>query len=243
MRDRPRRTTPVADVRRGRRRPDRRRSRGPARRAVTRGRCARNFRHIDPAAARIVLIDSGPAILPPFPEPLRARAARDLRDDGSRDPCRHEGHRRRRARNRDELARSRLRRIEAATKFWAAGVEASPLGRLVAEAAGAEIDRAGRVKVEPDCTLPGHPEVFVVGDLMSLDRPAGRGAGRDPVRPPRRGHDHATDRGRHHAAAVPLPRPRNDGDDLTLPRDRGARPPAHPGFLAWISGSSSISSR
>ena len=62
-----------------------------------------------------------------------------------------------------------LQRIEAATKFWAAGVEASPLGRLVAEAAGAEIDRAGRVKVEADCTLPGHPEVFIVGDLMSLD--------------------------------------------------------------------------
>jgi NADH dehydrogenase len=62
-----------------------------------------------------------------------------------------------------------LRRIEVATKIWAAGVEASPLGRLLAEAAGAEIDRAGRVKVELDCTLPGHPEVFVIGDLMSLD--------------------------------------------------------------------------
>ena len=62
-----------------------------------------------------------------------------------------------------------LRRIEAATKVWAAGVEASPLGRMVAAAAGAEVDRAGRVKVNPDCTLPGHPEVFVIGDLMSLD--------------------------------------------------------------------------
>jgi NADH:ubiquinone reductase (H+-translocating) len=62
-----------------------------------------------------------------------------------------------------------LRRIEAATKIWAAGVQASPLGRLLAEAAGAEIDRAGRVKVNPDCTLPKHPEVFVIGDLMSLN--------------------------------------------------------------------------
>ena len=61
-----------------------------------------------------------------------------------------------------------MQRIEAATKIWAAGVEASPLGRLLADAAGAEVDRAGRVKVEPDLTLPGHPEVFVVGDLMSL---------------------------------------------------------------------------
>ena len=63
----------------------------------------------------------------------------------------------------------RLRRIEAATKIWAAGVQASPLGGMLAAAAGAELDRAGRVKVEPDCSLAGHPEVFVIGDLMSLD--------------------------------------------------------------------------
>lgn len=62
-----------------------------------------------------------------------------------------------------------LRRIEAATKIWAAGVQASPLGRLVAKAPGVELDRAGRVKVEADCTVPGYPEVFVIGDLMSLD--------------------------------------------------------------------------
>jgi NADH dehydrogenase len=63
-----------------------------------------------------------------------------------------------------------LRRIEAAAKIWAAGVQASPLGRLLAERAGADIDRAGRVKVDFDCTLPDHPEVFVIGDLMSLDQ-------------------------------------------------------------------------
>jgi NADH dehydrogenase len=63
-----------------------------------------------------------------------------------------------------------FRRIEAATKIWAAGVQASPLGRIVAEPSGVELDRGGRVKVEPDCTLPRHPEVFVIGDLMSLDQ-------------------------------------------------------------------------
>ena len=62
-------------------------------------------------------------------------------------------------------------------------------GTCSPSAAGAETDRAGRVKVEPDCTLPGHPEVFVVGDLMSLDGLPGVAPGRDPVRPPRRGHD------------------------------------------------------
>jgi NADH dehydrogenase len=64
-------------------------------------------------------------------------------------------------------------RIEAQTKIWAAGVAASPLGAQLAGKVGAEVDRAGRVKVLPDCTLPGHPEIFVVGDLMALDNMPG----------------------------------------------------------------------
>jgi len=63
-----------------------------------------------------------------------------------------------------------VRRINAATKIWAAGVQASPLGRQLAEQSGAETDRAGRVSVQPDLTLAGHPEVHVVGDMMSLDK-------------------------------------------------------------------------
>jgi NADH dehydrogenase len=61
------------------------------------------------------------------------------------------------------------RRIESVTKVWAAGVSASPLGRLLAEQSGAPLDRAGRVGVNPDLTLPGYPEVFVVGDMIALD--------------------------------------------------------------------------
>ena len=154
-----------------------------------------NFRHIDPAEARVVLLDAASTILPAFPEPLRERAARDLRDMGV------EIHVGTMVTGVDELGidtnakESRLRRIEAATKIWAAGVEASPLGRLLAQASGGELDRAGRVKVEPDCTLPGHPEVFVIGDLMSLDQLPRSGAGRDPVWPPRRAHDHSPPRG------------------------------------------------
>jgi NADH dehydrogenase len=60
-------------------------------------------------------------------------------------------------------------RIAAATKVWAAGTGAAGLGAVIAEAAGAELDKAGRIRVEPDCSLPGYPEVFVVGDLMALD--------------------------------------------------------------------------
>jgi NADH:ubiquinone reductase (H+-translocating) len=127
-----------------------------------------NFRHIDPAEARVVLLDAASTILPAFPEPLRERAARDLREMGVEirvgtmvTGVDEQGI--------DTTAGSQKRRIEAATKIWAAGVEASPLGRVLAEAAEVELDRAGRVRVEPDCTIPGHPEVFVIGDLMSLD--------------------------------------------------------------------------
>jgi NADH dehydrogenase len=128
-----------------------------------------NFRRIDPAEARIVLLDAEPKILGSFPEPLPARAARDLHAMGVeiRAGTRVTGVD---ARGVDTSSPDPgVRRIEAAVKFWAAGIEASPLGRRLADAAGAEVDRGGRVKVESDCSLPGYPEVFVVGDLMSLD--------------------------------------------------------------------------
>jgi NADH:quinone reductase (non-electrogenic) len=63
-----------------------------------------------------------------------------------------------------------VERIPTRTRIWAAGVQASPLAKMLAEATGAETDRAGRVTVNPDCTLAGHPEVFAVGDMVSLNR-------------------------------------------------------------------------
>ena len=63
----------------------------------------------------------------------------------------------------------RVERIDAVTKVWAAGVQASPLGAMLAEQTGAPLDRAGRIGVNPDLTLPGYPEVFVVGDMIALD--------------------------------------------------------------------------
>lgn len=127
-----------------------------------------DFRHIDPRAARIVLVDAVDRVLGAFPEPLQEHAEQRLSalgvelrlgspvvgvDATGVDLGREGGH----------------DRIEAATVVWAAGVAASPLGAVVARQARVETDRAGRVPVERDCTLPGHPEVFVVGDLMSLD--------------------------------------------------------------------------
>ena len=61
------------------------------------------------------------------------------------------------------------RRIPARTKIWAAGVQASPLAAMLAQATGAGTDRAGRVAVRPDCSLPGHPEVFAIGDMAGLN--------------------------------------------------------------------------
>jgi len=61
-------------------------------------------------------------------------------------------------------------RIDSMTKMWAAGVAAPPLARKLAEATGASTDRAGRIRVEPDTTVPGHPEIFAVGDMMALDQ-------------------------------------------------------------------------
>jgi NADH:ubiquinone reductase (H+-translocating) len=135
---------------------------------LTRHSLRGNFRRIDPAAARVILLDAAPAVLPTFPASLQRRAAEDLRgmDVEIRTGARVTGV------DADGIETDsddpQVRRIEAATKIWAAGVEASPLGRLLADAARVEVDSDGRVKVESDLTLPGHPEVFVIGDLMSL---------------------------------------------------------------------------
>ncbi len=128
------------------------------------------FRRIDPTKARIILLDAAPAVLPPFGERLGQSAAQHLRGMGVEvqlgvkvvgvD-----------AEGIDVLdAGGTPRRIMANTKVWAAGVQASPLGEQLAHQTDVEIDRAGRVLVQPDLTIPGHPEIFVIGDMMSLNR-------------------------------------------------------------------------
>ncbi len=129
----------------------------------------RNFRTFDPAQARVILLDAADTVLPTFPESLRRRAHRDLRRLGvetrlgTKVTCVDEN-------GLDVVCPDgSSERIEARTKVWAAGVKASAIGARLAEKSGAAVDRSGRVAVLPDCTLPGHPEVFVIGDLMSLD--------------------------------------------------------------------------
>ena len=135
------------------------------------------FRHIDSTKARVILLDAAPAVLPPMGEKLGLKAAARLeklgveiqlgamvtdvdrngitvkRNDGSTE------------------------RIECATKVWSAGVAASRLGKILADQSGAEIDRAGRIRVMPDLTIPGHPNVFAVGDMALMDGVPGQAQG------------------------------------------------------------------
>jgi NADH dehydrogenase len=119
------------------------------------------FRSIDPREARIVLLEAGPRILPAFPAGLSQRARKDLESLGVEV--------RTGAAVTDIDAESVCigpERLTAGTILWTAGVAASPLARTL----GAPLDRNGRVRVEADLSVPGHPEAFVVGDLAALDQ-------------------------------------------------------------------------
>src|SRR6266849_3465266 len=117
------------------------------------------FRSIDPKRTRIVLLEGGPSILPAYPEDLSRSAEKQLGNLGVevRTSTMVTG---------VEPGAIRIgeSRLPAAVILWAAGVAASPLGKKL----GASVDRAGRVLVQPDLSIPGHPEVFVIGDLAAL---------------------------------------------------------------------------
>lgn len=119
------------------------------------------FDAIDPSRARVILVEGGEHVLPPYPDELRASARRQLEDLGV------------------EVRTGAMvvgvddsgvdlddgTRIATRTVLWAAGVKASALGSVL----GAPLDRAGRVRVEPDLSLPDHPEIFVAGDLAAIE--------------------------------------------------------------------------
>jgi NADH:quinone reductase (non-electrogenic) len=126
-----------------------------------------DFRAIDPASARIILVDAAARVLPTYPADLSAKCAAslkrlgvelrtgtkvlDIADDAV------------------EIEKSEgAERLPCHTVLWAAGVRASSMGRMVADAAGASLDRGGRVVVNPDLTVPGHGDVFVIGDLARV---------------------------------------------------------------------------
>jgi NADH dehydrogenase len=123
----------------------------------------RDFRSIDPADARILLLEAMDRVLPPYPERQSRSARRQLERLGVvvRTGTKVVGI------DADGVtveSAGATEQIPSRTVLWAAGVQASSFGRKVAAATGAETDRNGRLKVEPDLTVPGHPEIFVIGD-------------------------------------------------------------------------------
>jgi NADH dehydrogenase len=133
---------------------------------IARRTLAMDFRRIDPKASRIVLIEAGPRVMPVLPENLSGYVQHTLSQMGV-----------------EVMTSTRVvgcdprgvdldhGRIEAATLIWAAGVVASPAATWL----GAAHDRAGRVKVGPDLSVGGHPEVFAIGDTAAVSDPAGQG--------------------------------------------------------------------
>ena len=181
----------------------------------------REFDRVDPASARVVLVEGTDRVLPPYPESLSLSAQRQLEDLGVEvltgafvEEIDEDG-----------VTLSTGARIEAGTVLWAAGVEASPLGALVGE-----VDRAGRVLVEDDLSVPGHPEVFVAGDLALVPGVPG-------VAPA------AMQMGRHVAKVIATGerRPfhyRNKGNLATIGRARAVADfgkVRFGGFFAWLS--------
>jgi NADH dehydrogenase len=130
------------------------------------------YQHIDPRKARVILVDAVDAVLPTFGDHLSTRALRRLHLLGVEVELETKvvGVD---ATGVDVQTARGPERIESMTKMWAAGVAAPSLARKLAAATGASTDRAGRVEVNPDCTVPGHPEIFAVGDMMALDQAEG----------------------------------------------------------------------
>ena len=129
----------------------------------------KEYRSINTTEARILLLEGAPSVLPPFATKLQTYTHKRLEkmgveirtgtlavgmDDHSVTVKGSDG---------EETIRTR-------TRIWAAGVAASPLAAMLAKSSGAGTDRAGRIEVNPDCTLPGHPEVFAIGDMVSLNK-------------------------------------------------------------------------
>ena len=193
-----------------------------------------DFRRIDTASARVILLEGGPRLLPTFPEDLAAHAERDLQELGV-----------------DVRTRSVVtsvepnavcvgdQRIVARTVLWAAGNTASPLGRLLGPKV--PVDRIGRVLVSPDLSVPDHPEIFVVGDLavMSTDGRAVPGVAQGAIQSGRAAARNVLHSIRGEGRADF--RYRNKGDMATIGRYKaigdfghGIHVAGHPAWWFWL---------
>jgi NADH dehydrogenase len=187
----------------------------------------REYRDVDTRRARVLLVEAGERVLPAFGDRLSASAERQLRSLGVTPMLGSTVT----AIDVDGVELASGERIAARTKVWAAGVAASELASLLAHAAGVEVDRAGRIVVEPDLTVPGHPEVFAFGDMAAVRDQALPGLA--PV---------AMQQGRHVARSIRdgtrKPFAYNDKGDLaTIGRARAVgtiKGIPVTGFVAWI---------
>src|ERR1700674_1156579 len=181
---------------------------------ISRHALVQEFRAIDPKSTKIILLEGGPRVLPTYPAELSRSAQEQLQKLGVEVPTSalvtgvDPG-----------VVRVGDSRLAAAVILWAAGVAASPLGKTL----GVPVDRAGRVAVEPDLSLPDHPEVFVIGDLAALNDESGRMLpGVAPV---------AMQQGRYVAKII-----QRELEGATEAAAK-AQPPPRPGFHYWDKGS------
>ena len=195
----------------------------------------RDFRAIDPRDGRVLLIEAADRVLTSFPPSLSVKAARSLERLGATPLLE------RTVIDIDEetvtveAPNHGIERIPARTVIWAAGVTASGLAARLAEHAGAELDRSGRVTVEPDLTLPGHPEVFALGDMVRLPDTVFPGVA--PVAMQQGRYAAKSVRARLRAGDVPAFRYRDKGNLATIGRAAAVaeiKGLELSGFLAWI---------
>jgi NADH dehydrogenase len=203
---------------------------------ISRDTLRKDFRSINPADARILLIEGADYLLPTYPKELSAAAERSLNRLGVQT---------KKTARVTEIdpggvtveTKSSKERIDAHTILWAAGVEASPLGAVLAKRTGVSIDHAGRVEVGSDLSIPGHPDILVVGDLAMLKQDGAAVPGVAPA---------AMQEGRYAAELIEArlanktPAPfhyRNKGSLATIGRNSAVAeigPLRFSGILAWL---------
>ncbi|PSB56119.1 NAD(P)/FAD-dependent oxidoreductase [Chamaesiphon polymorphus] len=133
----------------------------------------KDFRNIDTAEAKVVLVEGLDRVLPPYPPELSAKAEASLVELGVQVQTKALV-----TNIEDNVVTIRqgenIERVEARTVLWAAGVKASAMGKILAEHTGVELDRVGRVMVESDLSIKGYPQIFVIGDLANFTKPDGK---------------------------------------------------------------------
>ena len=192
------------------------------------------FRTFDPSTARVVLIDGAPQVLPPFGPELGAATQRALEKLGVEvklnaivTDLTKEG-------VTIKLTDGTQEFIPSSCKVWAAGVKGSELGKVLADQTGAELDRAGRVVVEENLTLPGHPEVFVIGDMAFV--PGVPGVAQGAIQGARYAADLINSRIQHTAAPQPFAY-KDKGSMATIAKFKAVALIGKvrlTGFLAWV---------